>query len=207
VASAGAALADKTDGFTNEYTSKDLKISKTVTGNQASRDKYFALTVTCTDVAAADSFVVSLADDSDANTNDGNADETSGSNSATIAANAGQTNSTVVTGTELLAGKTFYLQHGQSVVIRGLAPNVSYTVTENAEDYSSAVASGKTNSGEIGTVAGAEKMAEAGFTNTRNGIIPTGILLSATPWIILGLVVIAGIVFFAIRSRKKYEEE
>jgi len=210
VAAAGDALNDKTDGFTNEYTSKDLKVTKTVTGNQASRDKYFELTVTTVGAADTDSFVVSIAADSDNNTNDGNADATSGTTDATIAANRGQTNPTTVTGAQLNAGQKFYLQHGQSVVIRGLAPNVKYTVTENAEDYSSAVLSGATNTsgeGTISTVAGENKMVQAGFTNTRNGIIPTGILLSATPWIILGLVVIAGIVFFAIRSRKKYEEE
>ena len=195
-------LADKTDGFTNEYSSKDLKVSKEVSGNQASRDKYFEITVTCTDVADADSYVVSIADDNDANTNDGNADATSGTTTATIAANQGQTNSTSVTGAQLKAGKKFYLQHGQSIVIRGLSPDASYTVTENAEDYKSAVMSGKTNSGKIGTVAGDNKMAEAGFTNTRNGVIPTGILLSAT-----GLIVVFGIVFFAIRSKKRYEEE
>ena len=38
---------------------------------------------------------------------------------------------------KIKAGQKFYLQHGQSVVIRGLAPNASYTVTENAEDYAS----------------------------------------------------------------------
>ena len=37
----GAAIDDKTDGFTNEYNSKDLVFKKEVTGNQASRDKYF----------------------------------------------------------------------------------------------------------------------------------------------------------------------
>ena len=45
------------------------------------------------------------------------------------------------------------------------------------------------------------------YTNNKEGIIPTGVLLSATPWIILGVVLIAGIVFFAIRSKKKYEDE
>lgn len=209
VAEVGAALADKTDGFTNEYNSKDLKIEKEVAGNQASRDKYFEFTVTCTGVADADKFTVSLADDSDNNTNDGNADAKSGAakNGGTIAANADKTNPTEVTGAQLLGGQKFYLQHGQSIVIRGLAPNVSYEVTEKAEDYKSDVKAGDTNSGVIGTVASDKKMATAGFTNTRNGIIPTGILLSATGLIVLGLIVVAGIIFFAIRSRKKYDEE
>ena len=205
VATAGAALDDKTDGFTNEYNSKDLKFGMEVSGNQASRDKYFEFTVTVTDVADDDSYVVSLADDNDSNTNDGNADATSGTNSATIAANQGKTNPTTVTGAQLKAGQKFYLQHGQSIVIRGLAPNAGYTVTENAEDYKSEVMSGKTNSGTIGTVAGSNKMAEAGFTNTRNGVVPTGILLSVIPGI--AIVGAAGFGIAASRRSKKEDDE
>ena len=201
VATAGAALEDKTDGFTNEYNSKDLKVQKSVTGNQASRDKYFEFTVTCTDIADEDSYIVSIADDNDANTNDGNADATSGTTSATIAENQSKTNPTTVTGAQLKAGQKFYLQHGQSVVIRGLAPNAGYTVTENAEDYASAVMTGKTNSGTIATVAGSNKMAEAGFTNTRDGIIPTGVGVAVLPGIALAALGALG--FFATKKKKR----
>lgn len=211
VTAAGDALDDKTDGFTNEYTTKDLKVEKEVAGNQASRDKYFELTVKCTDVADTDSFVVSLAADSDDTTNDGNADATSGAakTGGTIAANAEKTNPTVVTGAQLKSddGVKFYLQHGQSVVVRGLPLNASYTVTENAEDYSSATKSGDTNSGVIGTVAGANKMAVAGFTNTRAGVIPTGVILSVAGLLVVGIIAVIGFVFFGIRSKKRYDED
>lgn len=209
VAADNDALADKTDGFTNEYSSKDLKIEKEVSGNQASRDKYFELTVTVADIEDDDTYVVSLADDSDANTNDGNADATSGAEKAggTIAANAGKTNPTSVTGAQLKAGVKFYLQHGQSVVIRGLAPNADYTVTENAEDYKSDVKTGDTNSGVIGTVAGDNKMATAGFTNTRDGVIPTGIIISVAGLLVVGIIAVIGFVFFGIRSKKRYDED
>ena len=207
VADAGNALDDKTDGFTNEYVSKDLKVEKEVTGNQASRDKYFEFTVTATNVTDADSYVVSLADDNNDNTNDGSASATSGAakTGGTIAANAGKTNPTVVTGAQLKAGQKFYLMHGQSIVIRGLAPNAGYTVTENAEDYASAVKSGDTNSGTIGTVAGENKMAVAGFTNTRDGVIPTGVLVTVIP----GAAIVAGAAaaFAAKRKGRKEEDE
>ena len=204
VDAAGDPLDDKTDGFTNEYTSKDLKISKEVSGNQASRDKYFELTVTVSGIADEDVYVVSIADDADATTNDGNADATSGSNAATIAANAGKTNPVQVTGAQLKAGQKFYLQHGQSVVIRGLAPNATYTVTENAEDYKSEVMAGKTNSGVIGTVAGNNKMAEAGFRNVRDGVVPTGIAMSAST----GLLLVGGSLgWFIIGAKRRKEEE
>lgn len=202
VASTGTALSDKTDGFTNEYNTKDLRLSKEVAGNQAARDKYFELTVTATNVADNDSFAVSLADDSDANTNDGSADATSGAAKigGTIAANAGKTNPTTITGAQLKAGQKFYLQHGQNIVIRGLPLNASYTLTENAEDYKSSVMNGKTNSGVIGTVAGTAKVAEAGFTNTRGGTIPTGIAVYAGAGVVM--VAVAVLAFTMTRKNK-----
>lgn len=210
VSTAGAALDDKTDGFTNEYVSKDLKIEKEVTGNQASRDKYFEFTVTCTDVADADSYVVSIADDGDASTNDGTADATSGEAKpgGTSAANANKENPATVTGAQLKAGVKFYLQHGQSIVIRGLAPNAEYTVVENAEDYSSAVKSGDTNTGVIGTVAGDSKMAVAGFTNTRDGVIPTGVWLQyGIPAAVVLAAIAAFVVYKVVRKKDDGEEE
>ena len=206
VATASSPLTDKTDGFTNEYTSKDLRVSKEVSGNQASRDKYFEIEITCTGIEDASKYVVSIANDSDNNTNDGSADATSGTNTATISENQGQTNSTEVTGAELKAGKKFYLQHGQNIVIRGLPPAAEYTVTEDAEDYKSTVMTGKTNTGTIGTVAGTGKIAEAGFTNTRDGIIPTGIFMTLGAAVAVLLIALLGISFVMKNNSKKNKE-
>lgn len=202
VANAGDAVSDKSTGYTNTLATKDLKVSLNVTGNQASRNKYFAVTVQVTGITAGDSFVVSIANDSNEYTNDGNADAAIVPNSATTYGEL--TNATTVSGSDLSAGKTFYLQHGQSIVIRGLSPNATYTVTENAEDYASAVMTGKTNSGTIGTVASGAKMAEAGFTNTRNGIVPTGIIMSVTGGVALVAVAATSLLML---GRKKDEEE
>lgn len=203
VAPANVKLADKDDGFTNEYNSKDLVFKKEVTGNQASRDKYFKFTVKLENVNENDKYVVSIA----------NADAKSGATSATKADYQGQNNPTEVTGAQLMSenGVAFYLQHGQSIAIRGIAPNATYTVTEDAEDYKSTAAGvtgyADATTGVIATVAGTNKAVMTSYLNERDGIIPTGILLSATPWIILGVVVVAGIVFFAVRSKKRYDEE
>ena len=216
VATAGAALADKTDGFTNEYSSKDLVFKKEVAGNQASRDKYFEFTAKLENVNDNDVFTVSLADDNDADTTDGNADATSGTTDATRVSNQGKTNPTSVSGAQLKAGVKFYLQHGQSIAIRGIAPNATYEISEDAEDYKSEAAAVngytdqvKTDStnATLGAVAGDNKAVKTSFKNTRDGIIPTGILMSAAPWILLGVVVVGGVIFFLVRSRKKYEEE
>ena len=218
VTTTGGALDDKTDGFTNEYNSKDLVFKKEVTGNQASRDKWFEFTVTLTNVNDNDKYVVSLADDSDNATTDGSADATTGTTSATRTANREKTNPTTVTGAQLKAGQKFYLQHGQSIAIRGIAPNAGYTVTEDAEDYKSINPSqytdtlkveGFTNitAGVIGSVADGNKAVMTSYLNQRDGVIPTGIILSAAGLIIVAIIVVAGIVFFGVRSRRKYEEE
>ena len=72
--SQGAALNDKTDGFTNEYKSGDLIFKHEVTGNQASRDKYFDFTLQLRDLTPGDVYTVSIADDGNPNTADGSAD-------------------------------------------------------------------------------------------------------------------------------------
>ena len=214
--SAGVALDDKTDGFTNEYSSKDLVIKKEVTGNQASRDKYFEFTAKLGNVDDSNIYTFSVANDDNDNTTDGNADVKSGTNSATIEANKSQLNPTTATGAELKAGVKFYLQHGQSIAIRGIAPNATYEITENAEDYKS-IAAGVTgytdqvktdsNKATIGAVAGSNKTVQTSFLNERSGIIPTGVLLSVGPWVLLGAVLLGGVIFFAVRSKKKYDEE
>ena len=216
VATQLAALDDKTDGFTNEYHVKDLAFAKGVTGNQASRDKYFKFTVKVAGLIDGKSYTVSLGSDGDDATLDGNADATSGTNSATITANQEQTNPTSVLGSDLKTGVNFYLQHGQSIVIRGLSENATYEITENAEDYKS-IAAGvagytdqvKTDSTKatIGAVAGSNKTVKTSFLNERSGIIPTGVLLSVGPWVLLGAVLLGGVIFFAVRSKKKYDEE
>ena len=226
VTAAGEALADKTDGFTNEYNTKDLVFRKEVTGNQASRDKYFEFTATVGNVNDDDVFVVSLGDDSDNSTTDGDADATSGTTAATRTSNQGKTNPTSVTGAQLKAGQKFYLQHGQSIAIRGIAPNATYEITEDEEDYKKIAADNYTETVKVdgfedptktdtsdaskatlGAVAGDNKAVKTSYLNERTGIIPTGILISAAGLIVAAVVVIAGVIFFGARSRKKYEEE
>lgn len=195
-------LADKTDGFTNECNTRDLEISNSVAGNAGSKDKYFDMIVTMTGINPDDQYVVSIADDGDSNTNDGNADATSGAEKpgGTIAANANKPNPTTVTGAELLAGQHFYLQDGQSVVIRGLPTNASYTLTENNEDYVSSVPTGKVNSGVVGDIDTSGKLVLAGFINTRNTTIPTGVFLYAGIGILA--IAFAGGMFVLTRKNK-----
>ena len=212
VQTAAAALADKTDGFTNEYKSKDLAFKKEVTGNQASRDKVFDFTLALTGLTEGDKYVVSLAADADANTTDGNADATSATNSATIAANAGKTNVQELTvGQDGNITQHFYLQHGQSIAVRGLPLNANYTVTENKEDYKSeaSTVTGYTDAttGVVSAIAGANKAVMTSYKNTRNGVIPTGVALAVGASALVAGIGGAGLVLFGAKSRRNKRED
>ena len=122
-----------------------------------------------------------------------NADATSGTTASTIAANQGKQNPTGATGAELAAGVKFYLQHGQSIKIENLPAGAHYTVTENAENYTS---NDPANSED--DIADAD--ATVAFVNTRDGQVPTGVLLTVIPGVLLLGAGIAGIV---IMTKKK----
>ena len=198
----GESLEDKTDGFTNEYHANDLTFKMEVKGNQASRDKYFALTLKLDQLIAGDKYTVSLSDDGDPNTADGNADAVSGSTAATIPANSGKANVTELTvGEDGKIEQTFYLQHGQSIAVRGLPLNASYDLTENAEDYA---AEQSVLEGFKDPVTGnMAKDVMTSYLNTRDGVIPTGVTLALLPG--LGAVAAggAGLAWLAFRRRQK----
>ena len=213
VTTTAGALADKSDGFVNSLEAYDLVFSKTVSGNQASRDKYFSFTVSLSKVVPGTSYAVSYGSDGKDATLDGNADKTipANPNSATtvIGNNAvNQPSTLTVEAGENSVAHTFYLQHGQSIVIHGLATGTEYTITENAEDYKPSVQVNAGVATDIDRVKGTVSAdTSVSFTNTKEGVIPTGVILSVAPWVIAGVVIVGGIVFFAIRSKKKYEEE
>jgi len=244
-------LDDKTDGFTNEYKPYDLVVKKEVSGNQASRDKYFAITVKITDVPVtvgwsyggktyatqAEAQAVKDAEGgtdeivevkaSQINPNDRftvdltNAELAPVPNDATTFTS--MTNPSSVTGAELTSenGVTFYLQHGQSIAILGLPAGVSYNVAENAEDYLSAAAQvadhknaitgilsvqdGKLRTDGSTVDTAPDRVVYTSYLNTRNGLIPTGILTVVGPAVVLILLAVAGLSIVMIGKRRKEE--
>lgn len=193
--SGGAYAATKSQGFTNTYDTSDLTFRKEVAGNQASRDKYFEFTVAITDAVAGTVYDVDIT----------GADATSGTNAATIAANAGKTNPTSLTvGDDGTVTQKFYLQHGQEVKIQGIAKDTNYAVTENAEDYKS-TAAGVTDYTDAvnGTVASADL--KTSYLNTRDGVIPTGVAMAVAPFAAVTL--LGGIGAITIVMKKRDEEE
>ena len=203
--STGAYVATKSQGFTNSYDTSDLTLRKQVTGNQASRDKYFEFTLNIAAAQPNTKYDVVIDD----------ADATSKANAATIDANAGQTNVTSITTDG--AGKAtqkFYLQHGQQVTVQGLAKDTTYTVTENTEDYKSTAntaaapvvdVKADTISAEVnGTIA--SKDLTTGYLNTRDGVIPTGVIMAVAPFAVVTILGGAGVVTMVMKKNKKEDE-
>ncbi|MBO7395383.1 MAG: hypothetical protein J6U16_04615, partial [Ruminococcus sp.] len=114
-------LANKSDSYTNQYTTYDLTIGKDVEGNQASKDKYFAVTVSVSGAVAGTKYDVSYADDGNDYTTDGsNAETTVSPNSATTCFTAETTQPTSLTvGTDGTVSQVFYLKHGQRIAVKG----------------------------------------------------------------------------------------
>jgi len=198
-----SAAGTKTDNITNYYQSYDLTISKTVTGNQGSRDEYFSFTVEIT-APAGSKFSVDTANstfDADVAANTINGAHT---NPTSLEVASGETKATA----------TFWLQNGQNVKITGIGSGTTYKITEGFDTNSplgytvtatlNDVAQTLTSNGFEGTLT---TDSEAKFTNAKNGVIPTGVLLSATPVIVIGVVVVAGIAFFAVKSAKRKASE
>ena len=203
--SAGSYTDKKSQGFTNSYDTSDLTLRKQVTGNQASRDKYFEFTLNI-DKAQPNTKYDVVIDEADA---------TSKTNAATISANAGKANVTSITTDD--AGKAtqkFYLQHGQQVTVQGIAKDTTYAVTENTEDYKSTAntaatpvvdVKADTDSAEVnGTIA--SKDLTTGYLNTRDGVIPTGVIMAVAPFAVVTLLGAAGMVTIKMKKREDDEE-
>lgn len=213
LAAAGTAASDyKSQGFTNKFVSHDLSFSKTVTGNQGSRDKYFKFTVTISGALPNTKYTVSLDDDSNAYTTDGvKADATVPENAATDSDYYGESNLTeIVTNANGSGTYVFYLQHGQTIAIRGLGEGTIWTIEETPEDYkvSDVDVSGDStadvdDSNDAKVVSeGIDADTVVAYTNTRDGVVPTGVLLVVAPFAAMALAGLAGIIVIASKKRK-----
>lgn len=206
--SAGSYAGTKSQGFTNSYDTSDITIAKEVSGNQASKDKYFEFTVSITDAVPGTVYYVYLL----------GAPSTTPSNAATITANEGKTNpGTLTVGADGTVTQKFYLAHGQAITINGVAKGSKYKVTENAEDYKSTpadaadldtltygVGTSKPDA-TSGTVASEDLF--TGYVNTRDGVIPTGVIMTVAPFAAVTLLGGVGAVTMVMKKRKSSEEE
>lgn len=192
------ASTPKSNKYVNKLDSADLKVTKTVTGNQGSKDQYFEFTVTVNNAGA--NTVMSL-DMTGAETATHENTATTFAKADMDAANA-KDEDDQKDGQQIKAdangSATFkvYLHHGQEAVLKGLPKGATYTVEETA-----AAGYTTTKTGDTGTIADAD--VTAAFTNNREGVIPTGLVVSITGG--AALIALAGAGMY-LNNRKKEEE-
>lgn len=195
---------EKAYGYTNTYDTADLTITQNVAGNQASRDEYFKHTVTIANAGAGNVFDVDLS----------HADATTKTNGINTEAHTNE--ASITTDDSGAATYEVWLQNGQSIVIQGLGKGATYQISQdmtamqnegysaeitNSDDEATVDSAGFTTSGTIGTDDGTVE-----FTNSRSGVLPTGIAVTAGSGIALLMAAAAVITFFAIKRKKASKE-
>lgn len=190
--SEGTYIETKEQGFTNKYQTVDLTFRKEVSGNQASKDKYFKFTASLTKGIPNDIIKVDITD----------ADATVMSNAATKDEYEGEPNPAQLTfDASGNLTQTFYLQHGQQIILRGLPADVEYSITEEAEDYKSGEAGVADYNDPVNGKTAVETDIRTSYLNTREGKIPTGVAVAVAPFAVLTAAAGAGILFITRRKR------
>ena len=214
VSPSGAGTEGKADGFANDYETENLTIEKQVAGNQGSRDEYFQFTLNISNAISGTVYSVDLT----------NADPTTEMNA--INGESHNNPSTITADDNGNATATFWLQHGQSVQVNGLARGTFYTINEDSallknEGYRVQVESenmepaGSKKQADTDAIKAADVVTDTQtgltadtkmlYTNTKEGIIPTGIV---TPDIIGAAVLTAGTgLGLATLARKMKKDE
>ena len=190
----------KSDGFTNTYTTHNLTLKKEVEGNQGDQNKYFKFTVKISGAIEGNKYTVNL----------DHATETA----ITLPGQTTHTNSAELTvGTGGTVTAEYYLKNDEYIVIQGLTSDTQYKITEDSYKDDGYLTTYKVNNGQVQSASSTPEETAVGdgdvsvtFTNTKNGTVPTGILLETAPYLILGAVVVAGlVVLFATRRRRTRE--
>lgn len=201
----GFGVNQKVTGFENRYMTQDLTLEKTVTGNQGDRSRYFEFTVEIKDAIAGSVYDVDLSDAQSSVTVNG---VTKTNPAQLTASNAG-----------IVPATTFYLKDTQSIKIKGIAPTTTYKITEvieNSEGYKvTNVVSSKADTdaaytaGEsvenkvVGDITMGNKDYDVVYTNYRNSIVPTGIILQYLPYIITLIAAALAFVILGITKAKR----
>ena len=197
-AEGAAAAADKSAGFVNEYDTKTVTLESRTAGNQSSIDKYFAYTITIQNPNNS-AFTVSADWTHAADALNPTATPATKYDTATItAANTAEWTSNA----DGSLSKTIYLRNGQKVELDGIPTGATYSVTVADEDYSpswtAGDGSGSTNTTDNRVL---NAMEDVVFTLTRDGVVPTGVMLSAVP----GLIIMAAALIAIVVTRKRKE--
>ena len=170
---------EKSAGYINELTQYDFEFSKTIAGNQGDKNKRFAFTL---NISGANPGTYPV---------------------ETIDVTGNPTFITIGDGGSEEA--RYSLTDGSRVKIIGLNAGAVCTVTEDAEGYTAthSLDGGEAVSGaSSGTITLADSNHSVAFTNTRNGIIPTGVIMTIAPFAI-GICLFGAVIIFIICRRKR----
>lgn len=173
----------KSTGFVNFMETYDLTIGKLIDGNQGNKKDVFDFTVTIKNA-------------------------TPGAYTVTYTPEDTHDNPTAITVDENgeFTG-TFKLGHNETLTIADLNYGVKWSIKEDERDYAASVMIvGDEDASVTGdsAVAGKDGLiadTTVTFRNTREGVIPTGVLLTIAPFAALMLVGIAGVIFFTVKKR------
>lgn len=200
-------LGDEKNGTLAEtYPAKtvDLTITKTVDGNQASKDQYFSFNITLTAPASvtAASFSYSIT------ATEGSTYDLSVPATAYHGAKTNPSTITVTNGTT--GGFELWLKHGQSVTIHDMVYGTEYSITEGNNDGYTVTAA---VSGHAEGFSYADKTAEdneltdnatVAFTNVKNTEVPTGVVLQSGS-AFAGIILALGLVCVMFIGKRKEE--
>lgn len=191
----------KSDSYTNTYTAYNLTIEKWVEGNGGSLDEYFQFTVVITDGGAGSVLAVDLE----------YADAVTSRNGINLVEH--ENPSSIELDENGAATVDFWLQNGQSVVIQGLAEGTKFTVSENnttlvQEGYTTTITSDNTSVGlnnderiaRLTNTAGIKADTYLTFTNTKDQVIPTGLIVRVVPYFLA--IILAGAFYFSTKKTK-----
>ena len=194
---ATARLDDKDVDFEHSLATSDLTISKTVTGNQASHDEYFEFTVALSGADEGAKYTVDLSA----------ADATTSTNGINTEAHTNPAE--IVIGADGSATATFWIQHGQSVVIQGIGNNTKYEITEANRDYEvSEEVTGDEDAVKEGakvTDAALTADTEVAYTNSKSGAVPTGLFMGVGGASVM--LIGSGLAIGAMAKNKKKKDE
>lgn len=175
----------KSSGYTNEMTSYDLEFSKAITGNQADKNKQFKFTLALTDVNPG-TYTVELS----------RADVLKEGSNVT----ASEGVYTITVGADGTCTAYFYLADGDTVKVLDLPAGYGYTLTEDPEDYSSSENLDGYEDATSDTDVSAD--VKTGYSNDRNGIIPTGVIVMIAPFAI-GVLLFGAVILYIVSKRRR----
>ena len=190
-----SASSTKTDTFNNKYEVGHLSVNKTVSGNLASQDAYFTMTVAFVSDQPVASDIIIAGGSKSYDAIEWESWTANDDNTWTYTA-------------------TIELKHDDTIYFYNIPAGVSYTVSEDDkhklaagetldansaadEDYT-CTATG-TNAGTIA----ASATAKAGFNNDKDTEVETGIVLDSMPYVVILAVACFGM--FAMMTKKRYE--